>query len=81
MVLVNMKTSTITGKGQIVIPRELRELKFNEGTKVAILSYEDHIEIRPLKEIDEKMYTMFASEDALGEHWNTKEEKKAWKDL
>jgi len=76
-----MKTSTITGKGQIVIPKELRSEAFLEGSKVAILSYEDHIEIRPLKELNKKLYTMYASEDALGEHWNTKEEQEAWKDL
>jgi len=81
MVLVDVKTSTITGKGQIVIPKDLRGDAFLEGSKVAILSYDDRIEIRPLKELDEKLYTMYASQDALGEHWNTKEEEEAWKDL
>ena len=81
MVLVDMKTSTITSKGQIVIPKELRTESFFEGSKVAILSYEDRIEIRPLKVLDEKLYSMYASEDALGEYWNTKEEEEAWKDL
>lgn len=81
MTLIDMKTSTITGKGQIVIPKELRSEAFFEGSKVAILSYDDHIEIRPLKELDEKLYTMYASQDALGEHWNSKEEDEAWKDL
>jgi AbrB family looped-hinge helix DNA binding protein len=81
MALVDMKTSTITGKGQIVIPKDLRSEAFSEGSKVAILSYDDHIEIRPLKELDDKLYTMYASQDALGEYWNTKEEEEAWKDL
>lgn len=81
MPIIDLKTSTITGKGQIVIPKELRKHQFFEGSKVAIISYEDRIVIRPLKELDEKLYAMYASEDALGEHWNTKEEEKAWKNL
>jgi AbrB family looped-hinge helix DNA binding protein len=81
MVLIDVKTSTITGKGQIVIPKDLRSDAFIEGSKVAILSYEDRIEIRPLKELDERLYTMYASQDALGEYWNNKEEEEAWRDL
>ena len=81
MVLIDVKTSTITKKGQIVIPKDLRGENFFEGSKVAILSFEDRIEIRPLKELDEKLYTMYASQDALGEYWNLKEEERAWKDL
>lgn len=81
MVLVDVKTSTITSKGQIVIPKDLRGDTFLEGSKVAILSYGDRIEIRPLKELDEKLYTMYASQDALGEYWNSKGEEEAWKDL
>ncbi len=81
MTLMGLKTSTITGKGQIVIPKDLRSKAFHEGSKVAILSYEDHIEVIPLKKLDEKLYTMYASQDALNEYWNTKEEEEAWKDL
>lgn len=81
MVLVDIKTSTITEKGQIVIPKELRIEHFMEGSKVAILSFEDHIEIRPLKELDENLYSMYASQDSLSEHWKNKKEAKAWKNL
>ena len=36
---------------------------------------------KPAKELDEKLYTMYACEDALGEYWNTREEQQAYKDL
>lgn len=81
MVLLDMKTSTITGKGQVVIPKELRSYAFKEGSKVAILAFDDHVEIRPLKELDEKLFPALASQDALSQYWNTKEEDEAWKDL
>ena len=81
MTLIDIKTSTITEKGQIVIPKELRSQSFLQGSKVAILSYEDHIEIRPLKEIDETLFSMYASQDSLAEHWKNRKEEKAWKNL
>lgn len=77
-----MKTATITEKGQIVIPKEIRNLEqFKVGSKVAIITFEDHIEIRPLKEFNEKHYPFYASYDSLSKHWNTKEEDEAWKNL
>ncbi|MBN1941534.1 MAG: AbrB/MazE/SpoVT family DNA-binding domain-containing protein [Candidatus Diapherotrites archaeon] len=56
MNLFDIRTSTITSKGQIVIPVETRGKKgFESGTKVAILSFDDHLEIRPLKSVLDKM--------------------------
>ncbi|MBT4376904.1 AbrB/MazE/SpoVT family DNA-binding domain-containing protein [archaeon] len=82
MKLLEIKSSKITPKGQFVIPSELRKKKgFQEGEKVAILTYEDKIEIRPLMKIKESMETAFASEKTLGKDWNKKEEDKAWKNL
>ena len=38
MPLIEIKTSKITSKGQIALPKDIRELEgFKEGTKVAIL--------------------------------------------
>lgn len=77
-----MKTATITEKGQIVIPKEIRNLKqFKVGSKVAIITFEDHIEIRPLKEFNERFFPAFASEKALAKNWLSKAEDEAWKDL
>ncbi len=54
--LNTMKTSTITSKGQIVIPSELRERKeFKPGKQVVILEYEDHLEIRPFEAVAKKI--------------------------
>lgn len=82
MELVEIRTATITSKGQISIPREIRELEqFKSGNKVVIMAYEDHVEIRPLKEFNEKLFPAFATEKVLARDWLTKEEDEAWKDL
>lgn len=82
MALVEIKSATITEKGQIAIPRNIREMKgFEEGSKIAILAYEDHIELRPMSQISRRMDAALASEKVLAKEWNTPEEDKAWKDL
>jgi AbrB family looped-hinge helix DNA binding protein len=82
MKMLDIKTATITGKGQIAIPKEIRKAKgLKDGSKVAIISYMDRIEIRPLMMVSEKMETAFASEKNLAKDWSSKEEDDAWKDL
>lgn len=82
MPLIDVKTAKITEKGQISIPKDIRESKgFKEGLKVAILAYDDRIELRPLEMINERMLTALASEKVLAKDWNSKEEDDAWKDL
>ena len=77
-----IKTITITEKGQICIPREARNLAgFEEGSKVNLLVYSDRVEIRPMKKMSEIMAAMLASEKVLAEAWNAPEEDEAWKDL
>ncbi len=77
-----IKTATITDKGQIAIPKDMRKIQgFKNGSKVAILAYDDKIEIRPMKHISDGMATAFASEKALAKDWDTKEEDNAWKHL
>lgn len=80
--ITEIKTVTITEKGQIVIPKSLRKIKeFKTGNKIAIIAYEDRIELKPLSKINEKMETAYASEKSLAKEWNSKEEEKAWKNL
>ena len=84
--LIEVKTVKITSKGQIAIPKDIRELEgFEEGEKIAILAYDDHIEIRTLKTIKKMMKgslaTAILSEKTLAKDWETKEEDVAWKDL
>ena len=82
MPLIGMKTSKITSKGQIALPKDIRELEgFKEGTKVAILAFENRVELRPLKQVNEKMFTTLASEKSLAKDWLSKEDEEAWKDL
>ncbi len=82
MSLLEIKSTTITEKGQIVIPKDIREKEgFKIGSKIAVLAYSDHIELRPLKEISKKMETAIASEKSLSKDWLSEKEDKAWKDL
>ncbi|MCK5040001.1 MAG: AbrB/MazE/SpoVT family DNA-binding domain-containing protein [Candidatus Aenigmarchaeota archaeon] len=88
MLLKEIKTATITKKGQIAIPIDIRKASgFKEGSKITILSYDDHIELRPmgqiessLENLDEKRECALASQKVLAKDWNTKEEDEAWKD-
>ena len=82
MPLIEMKTSKITSKGQIALPKDIRNIEgFKEGTKVAILAFENRVELRPLNQVNEKMFTVFASEKSLAKDWLSKEDEEAWKDL
>ena len=77
-----IKTATITDKGQICIPHIARTMNgFKEGSKVSIVVYAGKVEIMPMKQINDAMFAMLASEDALAEAWDTPEEDEAWKDL
>ena len=82
MPLLEIKTSKITSKGQIAIPKDIREIEgFKEGTKVAILAFENRIELRPLQQVNERLFTALASEKSLAKDWLSKEDAEAWKDL
>ncbi len=79
-----IKTATITQKGQICIPNIARNIAgFKEGTKISIAVYKDRVELRPLKKgkINDALLCMLASEDALAKNWLSKEDEEAWKDL
>lgn len=77
-----IKTATITEKGQIAIPKDMRKMQgFKEGSKVAILAFDDKIEIRPMKHVSDRMAAAYASEKVLATDWDTKEEDTAWKHL
>ena len=81
MSLVEIKTATITEKGQIAIPKNIRKKGFQTGSKIVILSFKDHIELRPIQKISEKMFTAIASEKSLAKDWSSKEDEEAWKNL
>ncbi len=54
--LIGMKSVTITEKGQIALPKELRENKnFSNGKKLVVLSFENRIELIPLEKFSESL--------------------------
>jgi len=80
----DIRTATITEKGQICIPNTARNLAgFREGTKISVVVYKDRVELRPLKKenMNEALLCMLASESALAKNWLSKEDEEAWKDL
>jgi len=82
MPLLEMRTATITEKGQIAIPKDIRKLEgFKEGSKIAILAFDNKVELRSLQQLNEKMFPALASERSLAKDWLSKEEDEAWKDL
>lgn len=82
MQLLEIKTATITEKGQIAIPNYIRKNKgFKTGSRIAILAFDDHIELRPMEQINDKLFPALVSEEVLAKSWNTKKEDEAWKDL
>ena len=82
MGLIEVKTAKITEKGQIAIPKDIREIEgFSEGSKIAVLAFDDRIELRPLKSLKSGRIMALLSEKSLAKEWNKKEEDEAWKDL
>jgi len=80
----DIRTATITQKGQICIPNIARNLAgFKEGTKISVVVYADRVELRPLKKekINGAVMCMLMSEEALAKNWLSKEDEEAWKDL
>ena len=85
MALKELKTIKITSKGQIAIPKDIRKIEgFKEGSKIVLLAFDDHVEIRPLdyiKKADlskEGTLNYVMSESSLAKDWLTEEEDEAW---
>ncbi|MDD3264011.1 MAG: AbrB/MazE/SpoVT family DNA-binding domain-containing protein [Candidatus Nanoarchaeia archaeon] len=82
MKIIDIKSATITKKGQISIPKKMRENgNFKLGTKIAIIAFKDHIELRNIQSLGNKMENAIISEEILKKDWESLEEEKAWKDL
>lgn len=79
--MFGVKTVTLSSKRQIAIPSDINIAGFHEGDKIAVITFNDRIELRPLDKLKKIPLTAIASEDVLGKEWNTKEEDEAWKDL
>jgi len=82
MSLVEVRSVTITEKGQIVIPKHIREFEgFRSGSKLAILAFKDHLELRPLEKLSVGLSTALASEKVLANDWLSAGDDEAWKNL
>lgn len=86
---MNIATTKLSSRGQIVIPSAMRN-GFNEGdTLVLIRKGEDIILRKEQKAVDVLAEVdfdwsdtpYFADDQALHEIWSSKEEDEAWKDL
>jgi AbrB family looped-hinge helix DNA binding protein len=82
MKLLEMKTITLTEKGQVAIPKDMRKIGgFLDGEKIVLLAFEDHLELRPMKKVSDKIAWAMLSEKSLAKDWHSKEDEKAWKHL
>lgn len=52
-----------------------------EGSQAVVVAYSDHVEIRPLPYVPEKLECALMSEPAFAQDWDTPEENKAWEKL
>ncbi len=82
MEIKEIRTATITDKGQICIPNIARTMEgFKTGSKVSIIVYKDKVEIKPLQKISEDLFPVLATEEVLKEAWDNPEEDEIWKNL
>jgi len=82
MTLIDVKSVTITDKGQIVLPKDIRKISgFKTGNKIMVIAFKDRIELRTMADFKKRMETAIASEKSLGKDWNSKKDDAAWKDL
>jgi len=74
---------TVSGKGQIVLPKNVREeLNINQGTKLLLVEKKGQIILSKTDEVLKKIpFTSLASEKSLAKDWLSKREEKAWKNL
>ena len=81
MTLLEIRSTSVSKKGQITIPGAFRELNMKENEKAAILVFDDHIEIRPMSVLEERLGCAIASQKSLEESWDSPEEDDAWEYL
>ena len=71
---------TVGEKGQIVIPKKMRDgLKIEKGTQLLVSEDKDKITIKPVK-LDEKHLFMLLSETSLKKTWDNPYDER-WDDV
>lgn len=67
-------------KGQIVIPKKMRDdFKLEKGVQLIIIEENNKIVLKPIK-MDDKMMLMLLSESSLKKTWNNKYDDR-WDDV
>jgi len=91
--MAHIQTVTVSSKGQIVIPEEVRrELAIKDGTRLVLVERSGKIVLEKEKQLiikleklsqeeKEKLGWLLLAESSLAKDWLTKEEDEAWKDL
>ncbi|MDO8633828.1 MAG: AbrB/MazE/SpoVT family DNA-binding domain-containing protein [archaeon] len=85
--MAQVEIITVSKKGQVVIPKNVREqLQIRQGSKLLLVQKNNKVTLSKVdsllqEEKQEKLYTALASEKALAKDWLSKEEDEAWKDL
>lgn len=82
-----IRSVNVSSKRQITIPSEFKKIK--AGDKAVIVATENEIIIKPMKQVEKKLTEeliekhepAIASEKALAEAWNSKEDKEAFEYL
>lgn len=71
---------TVGEKGQIVIPKKIREyFRIDKGTKLLVSEDKDRITIKPVK-LNEKHLLMLLSESSLRKTWDNPYDER-WDDV
>lgn len=91
--MAHIRTVSVSSKGQIVIPEEMRkDLAIKEGTKLVMIEKDGKIVVEKEsallpklenlgKEEKEKMLWLLVAETSLSKDWLNEKEDAAWKDL
>ena len=77
---MDVKTVVFSSKGQICIPKEMRnEVKFKEGEKLILIADKDQLIIKKMSDFLQKLKinsdsltTMLLSEESLKKDWDNK---------
>jgi len=86
--MTQMEIITVSKKGQVVLPKKVREkLHIDQGSKLLLVEKDDKLTLSKVESLlagdkeSENLFSALASEKALAKGWLTKEEGEAWKDL
>lgn len=82
--MTDIKTITLSSKGQICIPKEMRiESNFKEGEKLVMIATQDQIVIRRAKNLLQRLHlekegfeNTLLSENSLKKDWENKHDEK-----